>query len=166
MNTDPGHIDHYIQDGFVKVCDVDPNLVYEWRYKNINEEIMFGRHNSWIYFIVVNGRIVKIGESGNQLGIRMAYDNQPITGSKSRLGRYRNGDGTDASIRNELREDLRNGQVVSIWAKKCQIYTSQQTIAGNAIPVNTTIHKALEYHYLDYFETQVGHLPTLNKSRK
>lgn len=166
MNTDPGHINHYLQDGFVKVCDIDPNLVYEWQYKNINEEIMFSWHNSWIYFITLNDKIVKIGESGNPLGIRMAYSNQPTTGSKSRLGRYRTGDGTDASIRNALREDIRKGNIVSIWAKKCQIYSSEHTIAGNSISVNTTIHKALECHYLDYFKTQFGYYPILNKSRK
>ena len=166
MSSEAKYIDHYLQDGFVKVCDVDPTSIYEWRYTNIDHEVMYSDHTSWIYFITLNKEIKKIGESGNPLGIAKYSDDQPASNSKSRLGRYRGGDGTDSSIRYELREDIKKGNEVSIWAKKCQIYSSEHTLAGKPIQVNTTIHKALELHYLDYFKSQVGHKPVLNKSRK
>jgi hypothetical protein len=165
MNLDAKYIDHYVQDGFVKVCEVDSNLVLEWRYKNINKDIMFDHHNSWIYFIVRGKEIVKIGETGQPLGIQMS-DGQPKKGTECRLGRYRIGDGTDSYIRMELKEDLKQGNEVSIWAKKCQMYSTEQILGGNPMQVNTTIHKSLELEYLDYFKRQIGYYPVLNKSRK
>ena len=81
---------------------------------------MFSPHNSWVYFIVDGDTIVKVGETSQPLGIESEYHNQPITGTKSRLGRYRKGDQTDTYIRNELVESVKNNQV-SIWARKCEL---------------------------------------------
>ena len=158
------HITHYISDGFVKVCEVEEHFSH-WQYKKINQEVMYDDHRSWIYFIVSGTKIVKIGETGQPLGIKMS-DGQPKKGSECRLGRIRNGDGTDFDIRYSLREDLASGTKVSIWALKCPSYLTEHIIAGKAKQINTTIHKALELHYIDYFESQTGHKPILNKGRK
>jgi hypothetical protein len=98
------NINEYINDGFEKVCDVT-NYGVDWMYKNINKDLMYSDHNSWVYFIVENETIVKCGETGNPLGIPeqrgylWEYPIQPVGNSKSRFGRLRKGDGTDAFIR-------------------------------------------------------------------
>ena len=158
------HIKHYISDGFVKVCDVE-QYYSQWMYKNINEEIMYANHRSWIYFIVLDKEIVKIGETGQPLGIKMS-DGQPKKGTECRLGRIRNGDNTDSVIRRSLQESLDAGQNVSIWALKCPIITVEREINGKKINVDCSMHKQLEYHYIDDFEYRVGRKPTLNVGRK
>jgi hypothetical protein len=163
-NESAKQIEHYVPDGFVRVCDVE-EYYSQWQYKNINQEVMYDDHRSWIYFIVAGTEIVKIGETGQPLGIKMS-DGQPKKGTECRLGRIRSGDGTDFDIRHSLREDLESGTKVSIWALKCPSYLTEHKIAGNAKQINTTIHKALELHYIDYFENQTGHKPILNKGRK
>lgn len=164
------NIRNYVSDGFVKVCDV--TLQYnDWIYKNINEEIMYAQHCSWVYFIVENSRIVKCGETSKPLGIRekqfrYKIEVQPVSNSTCRFGRLRKGDGTDAFIRNSLRYDLLNGHEVSLWAKKCPIYCLKESINGVIKTVHTTIHKNLEIMYLDYFKSKAFCLPALNKTTK
>jgi hypothetical protein len=62
------NINSYLKDGFEKVCDVIQTYG-EWKYTNINRELMYYTHTSWVYFIVENEEIVKCGETGNPLGI-------------------------------------------------------------------------------------------------
>jgi hypothetical protein len=161
------NINNYINDGFVKVCDVK-ELYSEWMYTNINKELMFSSHNSWVYFIVENETIVKCGETGNPLGIpeqrsyRWQYPTQPISSSKCRVGRLRKGDGTDSYIRDELRHRTN----VSLWAKKCKLHVLNESLGGIVRQVDTSIHKHLEQMYLEYFKNEAGCLPRLNKASK
>ena len=115
------NINSYIKDGFEKVCDVAMSHGKRFIYKSINNELMYASHRSWVYMIVSGETIVKIGETGNPLGIEKSYSDQPITGTKSRLGRLAShgssGDqDTDLRIRTELYEDCIEGKV-SIWAR-------------------------------------------------
>lgn len=160
------NINNYICDGFEKVCDVE-NYYSEWRYKNINKELMFSSHTSWVYFIVENETIVKCGETGNPLGIpeqRSYYmgPTQPISSSKCRFGRLRKGDGTDSFIRRELQ----NKENVSLWAKKCKLHVLNESLGGVTRQVDTSIHKHLEQMYLTHFKNEAGRLPYLNKASK
>lgn len=160
------NINNYICDGFEKVCDVE-NYYSEWRYKNINQELMFSSHTSWVYFIVENETIVKCGETGNPLGIpeqRSYYmgPTQPISSSKCRFGRLRKGDGTDSYIRRELQ----NKDNVSLWAKKCKLHVLNESLGGVTRQVDTSIHKHLEQMYLTHFKNEAGRLPYLNKASK
>ena len=163
-------ITDYIQDGFVKVCDVceDPNG--HWYYKNINKEILYADHNSWVYFIVKGNEIVKCGESGNPLGIALGKKElfkelQPIKSTASRLGRLRNGDGTDKFIREALRDYVAIEQV-SIWALRCEKVQTVISIAGKTRTTKASIHKDLELDYLRHFVEIDGSLPWLNKGFK
>jgi hypothetical protein len=164
------NIEQYTQDGFVKVCEVSACGYGHWYYKNINRDVMFDPHKSWIYFIVVDSEIFKIGESGNPLGIesKRVYPNeepQPKKGTMSRFGRYRNGDGTDVFIRDALRKEVKAGRV-SLWAKRCDMVEMELTIAGKKQITLTSFHKDLELRYLKHFVEHVGCLPKLNKSHK
>jgi hypothetical protein len=159
------HIRNFKSDGFEKVCDVREEGIAQWMYFNINKEIMFDDHRSWIYAITLNNIIVKIGETGNPLGIKMS-DGQPKVGTQCRLGRYRRGDGTDSYIRRELHQYLNQGHSVSIWAKKCPIKLLIESVGGTNMKVSTTIHKSLELAYLSYFQESILCLPMLNKSTK
>ena len=163
-------IKNYIKDGFVKVCDVeDVGYGREWKYKNINRDLMFSSHNSWVYFIVENNTIVKCGETSVPLGIeggrrqRWSDEDQPKKGTKCRFGRLRSSDSTDQFIRHELRANIRKGSTVSLWAIKCEIQTITETINGIKCSVNTTIHHHMEQLYLEYFINETGFLPDLNK---
>ena len=166
-------IKNYTDDGFQKVCDVHAlKSKREWVYLNIDKELMFSDHTSWVYFLVIDQSIVKCGETGNPLGIastRTYYLNegQPKTGSQSRLGRLRTQRGdTDEYLRESTRPYLKDGSQVSLWAKKCPIINKQATIAGKTTTVATTMHKDLEISYLTYFKDNAGCLPLFNKATK
>jgi len=163
------NINSYITDGFKKVCDVrlmgGHSLEEDgWRYANINEDLMFSRHRSWVYFIVSGDEIVKVGETGNPLGIRTRNSIQPAISSTSRLGRLRNKDGTDAYIRQNLNGEVVKG-LVSIWAKKCDVIYINLLVGGKQTNIKTTVHKNLELEYLDWMMESYYH-PRLNKCRK
>ena len=171
-------IDFYIDDGFEKVCNVDyadPCYInrYEWTYNNVDISLMFSKHCSWIYFIVLGQIIKKVGETGNPLGIGFVNDpdhlihSTPITGTKSRLGRLRsNGDhegDTDYYIRMNLFD---SDEQISIWVKKCTTTLLAETIGGKKTLIEQTTHKAQESEYLRQFHNMTGYLPDLNKSNK
>lgn len=167
------NINSYIDDGFKKVCDVKTDPCIQWTYKNIDRTLMFSSHNSWVYFIVRNGFIEKVGETGNPLGINSSafyapdyYDPQPSANTKSRFGRLRNGDGTDHYIRRAMHDDIEAGVNVSLWAKKCDILTVTGLVGGVEQSVNVCQHKSLELIYLNHFIQHGGHLPALNKAKK
>jgi hypothetical protein len=159
-------IKNFINDGFKKVCDVE-SVPGQWRYRNIQEDLMFDNHRSWVYLIVLDNLVVKVGETGLTLGIKAWYGNQvtTLTGSKSRLGRLMNGDNTDSYIRSRLREDIKTGHQVSIWAKRCPVQTSTITVAGKEVSVSHTIHKSVEQAILGYFLAEINQLPILNKAK-
>jgi hypothetical protein len=167
------NIQNFIIDGFQKVCDIDihPNNHENWYYRNINHSIMFANHKSWVYFIVEDNEIIKVGETGNPLGIRKESDwyssnPQPLSGSKCRTGRYINGDGTDRVIRDGLYESISNKRHnYSFWAKKCDYITTQFTICGQPYTTFATVHKDLEKQYLDFININFGTYPRLNKGR-
>jgi len=164
------NINTYISDGFEKVCEVE-TLGYEWRYKNINKDLMFSSHKSWVYFVVINENIVKCGETGNPLGIEEQYhwgnrEIQPTASSKCRFGRLRKGDGTDSYIREALYNDIEAGHKVSLWAKKCRLHVVNESLGGVVKDVDTSIHKHLEQMYLAHFKRETGSLPLLNKASK
>jgi len=170
-------INTYTPDGFERVCTVTQETAHNnsWFYTDIDYDLMFRDHRSWIYFIVVNGEIWKVGETGNPLGIRYkrGTSSQPKPGTEGRLGRYRTGDyggadryDTDWTIRERLHTELTEGARVEFWAKACPIAETQITVAGNTEQVGSAIHKELEMAYLDYIFEQTGTLPRLNKLRK
>ncbi len=166
MIIDSLNINTYIPDGFVKVCDVaiDPDDECFWIFTNIDESVMFDTHQSWLYTILVDLEIVKLGETGQPLGIKMA-DGQPKIGTQCRLGRYRRqkGDGdTDATIRRALVEEVKAGRV-SIWARKCQCITIPVVIGGVIHQTAYASHKDLEKKYLRNMMEIGGKLPRLNK---
>lgn len=169
-------IEHYINDGFSHVCDVSTlSTAKRWFYCNINEELMYSPHRSWIYMITVyqhqhlinKHEIVKVGETQQPLGIRKANSNQPLCGSTSRLGRYSNGDDTDAKIRFGLYEEVKCG-LVSFWAIKCE--TKYQNIligeSNHQATIEFTPQKSYEKEYLNYILNKTGQLPRHNPIHK
>jgi hypothetical protein len=154
----PEYIWHYININVMRLCTVNNTSNNHWYYSDINRDIMFSDHTSWVYFITINGYIVKIGETGNPLGIENAcwsyslshWEDQPKHGSKSRIGRYRNGDTTDERIRQELIEDIKSkNNKIEFYAIKCEELTVELPMLGT---VSSQIHKALEKRLLDYFK--------------
>lgn len=167
-------INTYIDDGFVKVCNISPaSTKSKWIYEDINFPVMYSEHKSWVYFMVSGDQIVKIGETGNPLGIRKKKSDQPLTGTRSRLGRYSSfgttGTGkdsdTDAYVRESLQGDVPSGKV-SVWAKQCLIMNYELKVAGQNVTAYGTLHKDLELRYIDHFVNKSGELPIFNKSRK
>ena len=164
------NLNSYLGDGFEKVCDVATKRNKKFVYQNINHSVMYAYHNSWVYMIVSGDEVVKVGETGNPLGIEKMYSDQPLSGTKCRLGRLANmadysGYDTDERIRYELHEDCKEGKV-SIYAKKCDEIKVVHSIGGYEFTINATIHKDLELLYLDYIEGETGSYPRLNAGRK
>jgi len=172
-------IESYIPDGFVKVADVEHDPIKRgwWRFQNINEDLFFEDHRSWVYAIVSGFEVVKIGETGNPLGIlstRMPHKGQPVTGTSCRFGRLRsfgdidnpNDGDTDGRIRRELREDVSKGVgYVSLWAKRCDLFHVQSKLYGEAFEVPVSYHKEIEKGYLHRILDETGRLPRLNTAR-
>ena len=150
---------------FKKVCDVQISYSQQWEYKNIVKDIMYSTHRSWVYCIVVNGIIEKIGETGNFLGIEMS-DGQPKKGTECRFGRLRNGDGTDYDIRMALNPLIKSGYKVELYAYQCPETVTKQKIVNETKEVKSQIHKAMELELLDYFYKHKELYPSLNKGRK
>lgn len=177
-NSDIFNINNFINDGFNKICDVLPSTEGNWIYKNINTNLMYLDHRSWIYFIVVNNDIVKCGETSQPLGLpgrrEVAGERQPRTGTKSRFGRLANEkncrhrvNDTDHVLRESIDKLYQTGCKISLWARQCPIVQSSPIIVlGNLQKPLTTIHKDLELTYLNFFKSNGNMLPMFNKSTK
>jgi len=159
----------FIRDGFEFVCNINNSKSNEdkWYYENIVQSIMYCNHRSWVYFIVVDGYIFKIGETSQPLGVRKSgFQIQPNTGSKSRLGRYIDGDGTDEAIRESSVPYITDGYRIEIWAKKCEISKAKTLIFGEETEIQQSTQKDQEMAYINKFEDSVGIRPIWNKYRK
>lgn len=158
----------YNGDDFKLVCEVDAKrcTTEKWVYTNINDDILFDSHLSWVYIITVDDYVFKIGETANPLGIKRTVDNQPKSGSTNRIGRYVNGDGTDQGIRYAAARYLAAGHTVSFYAKKCEISNITTTIAGKPTTVSSVSQKSEELAYLNQYVNTTGALPLWNKSTK
>jgi hypothetical protein len=167
-NALPYELDVRNYKEFHKVCDVavDNN---KWYYKNINHDIMYDEHRSWVYLIVDGFTIKKVGETGRRLGIPESKQDiigcQPVSGSTNRLGRYRAGDGTDLYIRSALKSAVLSG-TVSFWALRCPVTSITVTVSGKKFKVNRQHHKDLEESIIDAIEKATGARPALNKNSK
>lgn len=173
-------MDLYKQDGFQKLCDVKDGCNYKgynkkFFYKNIDHNLMYSDHRSWVYMIVNDAEIVKIGETGQPLGITKRGDDQPMTGTKSRMGRLANAIGalgtdgiqrfdTDQHIRESLLQGS-NTDKISIWVKKCDYSYTDITIAGEKTGICSKMHKDLEKKYLDHYYNLNSSYPYLNSGR-
>lgn len=163
------HISELEDDGFIHVLDVDGHASRpaRWQFKNINEDILYKKHTSWVYVITIDNIVAKIGETGNMLGYRSNISQaHPSPSTKGRFSRYISGDGTDSDIRNNLDYFLKAGHIISFWAKKCETLVNNELILGEEILAESSTHKSQEIAYLDKFKKLVGSYPYLNKSRK
>lgn len=162
----PQYVQHYAQDGFREVCRLE---YYKrsrlWDVHVVDEDYMWSDHKSWIYLITDGNRVMKIGESGNPLGIRSRNGVQ--RGTRCRIGRIISGDGTDWDIRESLKASAaRAPSWVSVWAKKCDITHRTVQVLGQSVTLATTYHKALEMALLDAYYQAMDTYPPLNKGRK
>ena len=166
------NINTYVQDGFSKVADVRvvPDTG-KWLLENTNG-LLYEQHSSWVYAVVLDETIVKIGETGLQLGILSKQTGQPLIGTTNRMGRLR-GFGktfeeswqsdTDVRIRKYLFEEgIKSVGAVSIWARQCKIVNCTTTLYGESTKTFTTYHKQLEKAYLTRILKETGVLPYLN----
>lgn len=162
-------ISDYIMDGFNFVCNVDNIRSDEckWIYENIDLSIMYDIHSSWVYKIVVDDFIFKIGETSKPLGYRTSQNQiQPSPGTKGRLSRYTTGDTTDLEIRKSSVPYMNANHTISFWAKKCEIVKYSTVINGISSIVEGATQKHQEMMYLENFIKRTGHLPLWNKNKK
>ena len=170
-------IKDFVHDGFCKIADVKTRDEVSsksrptWKLENTNDLLLYSEHDSWIYCIVRDDTIVRIGETGNPLGIRN-QDGSLGSGTKGRLGRLcTHGDAdewatdTDSRIRYELKKDA-NNKSISIWAKQCPIASTTMVLGGEEKTVRLQTHKSLEVVFLDHIFETTGAYPEMNKGRK
>lgn len=153
---------------FQRVCRVRSNDDTEWYYEDIDQTLMFSPHRSWTYAIVVDGEIVKFGESGNPLGIRAknSKSDQPIHGTKCRLGRYRKGGDCDYNVRMQLLKHTNDpNSLVEIWAIECAPVSGTIELIDGSLKIYAHFHKQLEKILLDYFKNDNGTYPLCNTGR-
>jgi hypothetical protein len=158
---------HFVEFGFEQVARVEIWVGNLWLYKDYDPELLYSTHSSWLYIIVVDGQVYKLGETGNPLGIKSKTHQQPKTGTSSRLGRLANhsshGD-TDYRLREELHSAVIAGQV-EIWAYKCPIKQQSMRLANLDFDIQQTVHKDLEAKILTQLN-QLGQLPPGNRCTK
>lgn len=156
-------VNNYVNDGFTKVCEIGW-FDNQWFYKPTDFRKMYKNHCSWVYFIVVDNEIVKVGETGNHLALKDSKG-QDVKGSKSRLGRYINGDRTDQYIRESLRKETTENRV-SIWARELPYVITKIFINNIETEVIHKSNMEVEKHYLDLMRKKALRYPLLNKGRK
>ena len=166
------NINTYIQDGFKLVANVqaDPD---NGKWKLVEQSpSLYEKHTSWVYAVVAGEEIVKIGETGLQLGLKKQKTDQPLYGTTNRMGRLAGfGDifnedwktDTDVRIRSALHEEaLEHVGKVSIWVRRCDVVNIKSTLYGEPYETFTTYHKQLEKAYLTRIHKETGSLPRLN----
>lgn len=175
VRFDVSFVQHHLKLDINHICDIHPlSTTDRWYYYNINHQLMFSDHRSWIYFITVDSEIVKIGETEQPLGILpkargcLGPDNsmQPISGSTNRLGRYATMKtasnspriDTDEFVREELDNDVKSNKV-AFWAFQSQILIRQAGI----FLVESAAHKRLEKLLITKFIEVTGTIPRCNK---
>jgi len=167
------NVSNYIADGFQHVADV-AQLPYgpygNWQLTNVNEELLFSEHDSWVYIIVEDDQVVKLGETGQPLGIQ-GERTYMLKGTQSRFGRLiSHGDATefardtDSRIRYHLQESASQGKV-SLYALKCKKVDQIISVLGNEHVYSASIHKAVEKAYLNKIQHKLDKLPKLNMAR-
>ena len=171
------HIKHYTNFNWQKVCTIHSQshgYSDNWTYKNIDKSLMYSSHNSWVYAITVNDHIVKIGETSQPLGIQKSGSDQPISGTKSRFGRYANQKAaahgresdTDETIRRELINETKSSKFeVAFYAFKCPEIDYDILVGSEILKCKAQIHKQLEKKLLDYYKAHTYSYPTLNRGR-
>jgi hypothetical protein len=179
-------VENFKKDGFEKICDVLPLSNGKWFFHNIDKSLMYSDHRSWVYFITINNKIVKCGETGNPLGIptkrkdtchmtngSIVYAVQPKPGSTNRFGRLANqqnsngrGLDTDTILREQITPYYLKGNSIALWARKCEVHAVKTTILNETVEEFTTIHKNLELAYLNIFKNISGQLPVFNRAHK
>lgn len=174
MIPDTLNIKNYINDGFVKFCDVElmNKVTNQWQYRSVNTTLVNSDHRSWVYCIVDDEEIVKVGETGNLL-CRMPYvaphEHHALPGTTTRLGRLANHNSgvtdTDYWIRRQLQLAVMNKKV-SIWVKECKLVSVTETCMGKETQLNSTTHKLQEKLYLTTISESTGSLPRLNCCHK
>ena len=170
------NINHYLQDGFYKIADVEPQLGDDTKWNFVNQHPdLYSEHRCWVYMIVDGNEVVKIGETGQPLGIKKVYDDQPKITTECRFGRLRGAGGkgrridgthsdTDVRIRLELQESVSRG-TVSIYAKQCEERIIKDTIGGKPMSIVLQAHKNMEIQIIAYMKFH-ARLPILNQSSK
>ena len=169
-------INHYLQDGFYKIADVEPQLgnAKKWQYTNQHPDL-YSEHRCWVYMIVDGNEVVKIGETGQPLGIKKVHDDQPIISSECRFGRLRGAGGkgkhldgtiidTDTRIREKLQESVQQG-TITLYAKQCEERDIKDTIGGKPMSIVLQAHKNMEIQIIAYMKFH-ARLPRLNQSSK
>lgn len=157
-----------------KVCNVHSTRIGNyWYYSEIDRDIMFSQHRSWVYAITHQGHIKKIGETGNPLGVEGCYsydsifikESQPKIGTQSRLGRYRKNDGSDLIVREGLRQETLNNKGIEIYAYQCPESEIELVINDQMVTVKSQINKQLEKIILDKIREVDGCYPFFNSGR-
>lgn len=126
-------VNQFLSDGFKHVCNIHHTyrnkLNKTWFAGTSYHKYLFDDHSSWIYLIVVNGYVFKIGETAKRLATpssprilledKTIASEQPLGGSQNgRFGRLfynpqtpGNAIDTDAYIREELHQNTVAGLV-------------------------------------------------------
>jgi len=121
----------YLNDGFVKVCDVvlDNPMFNRWKYCNIDNNVMYSKSQGWIYIMLLDGKIIKFGETGMVLGKRSKNSSQPVQSTDNRFGRmlmkdlsYNGKFDTDERIRQLVYPDLLDNKILTFFAKNVSEY--------------------------------------------
>ena len=152
-------------ESYMHICDLNATLEGKIRVTNINPEYKttHSTHDSWLYFITLNGFIAKIGESSTVL-----LDLTRGTCSESRINRlsgYNEKHDTDRHVRTAIYPYLVNGDQVAYYAVPLPTPQCQFKIgSSNSISLKCNSQAEIQAH--NEFEKVVGTTPPLNRNKK
>jgi hypothetical protein len=161
--------DYSIGKSFVKVADVviDDDITAKGK-KARNTVIKFAPNNQkqwqkqveYVYLIVVNNRIVKIGGTRKGLkGRASSYLCGHHVQERQKSGRC---SVTNAYVYNTLHFYLKNGFLIEIYAYEIEPVIVDVDIFGQIKRVSAQVYQAFEAYCLEEYKKQTGKYPVLS----
>ena len=157
-------IDQFPIIDIVHVADVILGVDGQWGFNNINTalEQKFKNHQAWVYFMVLDTYIVRIGETQTFL-----FDRNAISTSTVRINKYAlYNDGSEQYARNCLHKSLLADRKVSFHAVELPV-TEHNIQIGNFKTQDAKSTKAAEQQCFEVFTELTGNkLPPINRNQK
>lgn len=157
-------IDQFPINDIVHVADVLLSVDGQWGFSNTNTvlEHKFKTHTAWVYFMVLDTYIVRIGETQAFL-----FDRNATSTSKVRINKYAlYNDGSEQYARDCLYKSLLAGRTVSFHAAELPV-TEHNIQIGNFKTQDAKSTKEAEQQCFDVFTELTGNkLPIINRNQK
>ena len=130
------------------------------RFEPVIDRGEWKKKSQWIYMLVIDGRIVKIG--GTRTGLEGRCGSYLCGHHIPERGGSRDCSKTNGYIYNTFDHYVRNGHKIEMWA--CQIPSVRVTVDvwGTEMELDPQVYTAYETTALEAYKAEAGHYPALS----